>query len=91
MYWSQFSDVPGTMKKRDLTTRPSISKALSDYCQNTSGHGFQYWVSAESAVERFLWVVVVLVGFITALFLVTSSITHWNDYPTSVDIMYVMS
>ena len=75
------------MKKRDPTPRPSMSKALTDYCQNTSGHGFQYWVSAESPVERVLWVAVVLLGFATALFLVTSSITQWNDFPTSVDIM----
>lgn len=76
------------MKGKDPAPQPSISKVLSDYCQNTSGHGFQYWVSAESSVERVVWIAVVLAGFTTALFLVTSSITHWNEYPTSVDIMY---
>ena len=75
------------MKAKASPPQASISKVLSDYCQNTSGHGFQYWVSAGSAVERVLWIAVVLAGFTLALFLVTSSLTHWKDYPTSVDIM----
>ena len=73
--------------KCDTERKDSPSQVLSDYCQNTSGHGFQYWVSAGSAVERALWVAVVLAGFTTAFVLVNSSVTYWNDYPTSVDIM----
>ena len=47
-----------------------LSKVLSEFCQNTSGHGFHYWVNAGSAVERALWVGVVLAGFTAALILV---------------------
>ena len=44
---------------------------LLNTLQKTSGHGFHYWVTAGSAVERALWVGVVLAGFTAALILVS--------------------
>ena len=58
-------------RKKDKKGHQPISRVLSEFCQNTSGHGFQYWVTASSAVEQALWVVVVLVGFTTGLIMVS--------------------
>ena len=60
-------------RKDDKDGRP-LSKTLSEFCQNTSGHGFHYWVTAGSAVERALWVGVVLAGFTAALILVSDKL-----------------
>ena len=55
----------------DDRDRIPLSKILSQFCRNTSGHGFHYWVTAGTAVERALWVGVVLAGFTAALILVS--------------------
>lgn len=63
-----------------------LSKILSDYCANTTGHGFQYWVSARSRFERVLWVAVVVAGFSLSLIAVSSALTHWSNNPRKVRI-----
>ena len=60
-----------TRRRKDDRDRTPLSKILSEFCQNTSGHGFHYWVTAGTAVERALWVGVVLAGFTAALILVS--------------------
>ena len=47
-----------------IITVSSCSQVLSDYCANTTGHGFQYWFSAGSTLERAFWVVVVFIGLL---------------------------
>ena len=64
----------------------SISQVLTDFCQNTSGHGFQYWVSASTYFERTLWVCIVACGFTFASIMVSSALSHWFKNPSSVAI-----
>ena len=64
----------------------SFSEVLLDFCQNTSAHGFQYWVSAGSLIERLLWIVIVACGFTFASIMVGSVVTHWRNNPSSVAI-----
>lgn len=64
----------------------TLRQVLTDFCQNTSAHGFQYWVSSDSYFERLLWVAIVAFGFSTAYLLVQSVTSHWIHNPTSVAI-----
>ena len=64
----------------------SLPHVLSDFCQNTSAHGFQYWVSAGSLPERLLWIVIVGCGFTLASIMVSSVVTHWINNPSAVAI-----
>ena len=64
----------------------SLSQVLNDYCRNTSAHGFHYWVSAGSNIERLFWVAVVMSGFVIASTMVSSVIAHWNLNPTEVTV-----
>ena len=70
-------------QNRKKKTRPpvenvrSLPLVFSDFCQNTSGHGFQYWVSAGSQLERLLWVAIVAFGFSAASIMVHSAVAHW--------------
>ena len=53
-------------KKVVIENVRSLPQVFSDFCQNTSGHGFQYWVSAGSFFERLLWIGIVVSGFTIA-------------------------
>ena len=64
----------------------AFSKVFLDFCRNTSAHGFQYWVSAGSLIERLLWIVIVACGFTFASIMVSSTVTHWRNNPSSVAI-----
>ena len=64
----------------------SVSKILKDYCENCSGHGFQYWVADSSVLEKLFWVVVVLFFFTSGTVMVNEAVTHWGDNPKSVEI-----
>ena len=72
--------------RRKKSQISSIVQVLSDYCQNTTIHGIQYWISAGTVVERVLWVGIVCIGFATAFTLVSSAIQHWIDVPSKVTI-----
>ena len=72
--------------KRDHQNGQSLSQVLKDFCRNTSAHGFHYWVSAGSYIERLFWVAVVMSGFVIASTMVSSVITHWNNHPTDVAV-----
>ena len=80
----------GRGRKRKKTVFSENAKSLpqvfSDFCQNTSAHGFQYWVSAGSLLERLLWISIVASGFTIAFLMVRSALSHWINNPSSVDI-----
>lgn len=73
-------------KKVFIKNVRSLPQVFSDFCQNTSAHGFQYWVSTGSLVERLLWIVIVACGFTFASIMVHSAVTHWSNNPSSVAI-----
>ena len=73
-------------KKVLFENTKSISQVLTDFCQNTSGHGFQYWVSASTYFERILWICIVACGFTFASIMVSSALSHWFKNPSSVAI-----
>ena len=47
-----------------MRPRHALKTTLRDYCENTSLHGFAYWVSSRKLIERFFWVVIVC-GFLS--------------------------
>ena len=73
-------------KKKAPENVKSLRHVFSDFCQNTSAHGFQYWVSAGSLPERLLWITIVGCGFTFAFILVRSAMNQWFKNPSSVDI-----
>ncbi len=53
------------------------------YCEETTLHGFAYFVKAPRLVERILWVAVVI-GFATyAGHIIGIAIKDWNEHPTA--------
>ena len=66
--------------------RTPLNGVLKAYCENTTAHGFQYWISARSVAEKLLWVAIVLIGFATALISVSAAITQWIRFPTQMAI-----
>ena len=64
----------------------SLAGVFSDFCSNTSAHGFQYLVSTQSFFERMFWVGIVGLGFIFASIMVLSLASQWTENPSSVAI-----
>ena len=65
---------------------PAFLQVLTDYCANTTGHGFQYWFSAGTTLERAFWVVVVFIGLLLGLVMVSAALKNWSDNPEKVAI-----
>ena len=51
------------------------------YCEKSSIHGFEYWVTADNIFERLCWVIIVTVFFTCAAFLIAASFQEWRDKP----------
>ena len=73
-------------KVRGKEANCSVTKILRDYCENCSGHGFQYWVADSSAIEKSFWVAVVLFFFTSGAVMVNEAVLHWGDNPKAVEI-----
>ena len=58
-------------------------KEISNYCQSTSAHGFQYLVTSGShlLLEKLFWAACILSGFILSGFIIKSSVDEWRDKP----------
>jgi hypothetical protein len=58
-----------------------------EYCETTTVHGFQYWVSAPGHLEKLFWVIVVITGFSCAGSIISIAVQDWMENPgiTGVD------
>ena len=74
------------VRKKKAQSDHSVSKILKDYCENCSGHGFQYWVADSSVLEKLFWVAVVLFFFTSGAAMVNEAVTHWSVNPDVVEI-----
>ena len=59
-----------------------LSNAI-EYCENTTIHGFSYWVSCESLPQKLFWVATVAVGMLCASLFFSSAIQGWILEPTT--------
>ena len=64
-----------------------LCSSVSAYCENTTVHGFAYWVSAPRAAEKLAWVAVVIAGFAAGGSIVASAVRDWivNPSVTTID------
>ena len=78
----------GRPKKRRKNSEKAntLCQVLRDFCENTSAHGFQYWISSDSLLERLLWVAIVACGFTLCSIMIYYVVAHWINHPSSVAI-----
>ncbi len=70
----------------DMSLKEIVPAQGKAYCENTSIHGFAYWVAAPRISERIFWVCVVLFGFTCASLIIHTAITDWIEYPGTTGI-----
>ena len=74
-------------KSKKLSPGKALSSTGNDYCQNTTVHGFAYWVSPDChPVEKVFWIVIVIIGFTAGAIIVSKAIISWNEKPKKVEI-----
>ena len=59
-----------------------LSNAI-EYCENTTIHGFSYWVSCESLPQKLFWVATVVAGLFCACLINSSAVQGWIDKPAT--------
>jgi hypothetical protein len=65
------------MTKLKSTKKGLTSTLLStgrEYCNNTSIHGYGYWISSSNICERVFWVTIVLIGFSFSGYIVKAAV-----------------
>ena len=56
----------------------------SNFCAETSIHGFKYVSECDFALSRFVWIAAIIVSFTMAAFVTYGNITSWQDQPSVV-------
>ena len=59
-----------------------LSNAI-EYCENTTIHGFSYWVSGENLSQKLFWVATVALGLLGACLIFSSAVQGWIDEPAT--------
>ena len=58
-------------------------KRIEEFLSTSTIHGFSHIGSAKSAAVRIFWILVVLLGFGTAIYLISGSYLEWTDSPVA--------
>ena len=58
-------------------------KPIKEFLSTSTIHGFSHIGSAKSAAVRIFWILVVLLGFGTAIYLISGSYLEWTDSPVA--------
>ena len=61
-------------------------EGVKEFLESTTIHGLVYISTAKTAFSKLFWVVVVVVGFLTAAFLIQRSFSDWEENPFSTSI-----
>jgi hypothetical protein len=72
--------------KKSHSAQQVLASNAKSYCENTTIHGFVYWVTAPRLLEKLFWVVVVIVGLVFAGLIIKSAIEDWQENPGVVTI-----
>ena len=61
-------------------TKSHISRALKDFCESTSLHGYNYLYSTDSITLKTLWIIIILIATGTGItFLVSNTNSYMNS------------
>jgi hypothetical protein len=72
--------------KKSHSAQQVLASNAKSYCENTTIHGFVFWVTAPRLLEKLFWVVVVIVGLVFAGLIIKSAIEDWQENPGVVTI-----
>ena len=67
--------------RKTKDTKSVLKANATAYCETSSIHGFEYWVTADNRFERLCWVVIVTVFFTCAAFIIAASFKEWREKP----------
>ena len=73
------------MGKR-LTLKGEAKKTLVDYFKETTVHGFRYIVEGRNVLERLIWGIVILFGFVFSFYAIWQAASHWETHPVETTI-----
>ena len=59
---------------------------FKEFLESSTIHGLYYISASKSRFTKFLWALVVIIGFITCGYLINDSFTDWHNSPVSSEI-----
>ena len=72
-------------RKRDNVAR-ALTSTIREYCEVCTPHGFSYLVSSSKRAEKYFWLGVVLVCFVSSSYFIKTAVEDWNDNPIQTTI-----
>lgn len=64
-----------------------LKKGLTDYCSETSAHGFRYVVEGRNILEKSFWILIMTIGFFYCGYQIYEAFSYWEEHPlmTTID------
>ena len=66
-----------------ICRRFDFADVFKDFLENSTIHGLVYISTAKSFVAKSLWVIIVALGFGSAVYLIANSYAEWIESPVS--------
>ena len=64
-----------------------FEEVLAKFCTSSTIHGTYFWVAGGSFMSRMLWVLIVLMGIISATWIIRNSFHSWKEHPVITSVM----
>jgi hypothetical protein len=74
------------MTRKKESSRDSLVATGREYCEITTLHGFNYWVSCTKISDRIYWGVSVMIGVACSTYFCKTAIKEWIDSPSQTTI-----
>ena len=77
---------PGDEDK-DKNKSTSLQDLFAKFCSSSTIHGTYFWNAARSPMARIAWGAIVLLGIISATWIINSSFKAWQEHPVITSVM----
>ncbi len=64
-----------------------FQELFAKFCSSSTIHGTYFWIASTSAFSRLTWGLIVLLGIVSATWIIKNSFNAWNDHPVVTSVM----
>ena len=64
-----------------------FEEVFAKFCTSSTIHGTYFWITPSSPASRIVWFFIVILGVISAAWVIKESFTAWNEHPVVTSVM----
>jgi hypothetical protein len=57
------------------------------FCSSSTIHGTYFWIASSSPFSRISWAIIVMLGIVSATWIINSSFNAWKEHPVITSVM----